>query len=228
MQQIAHRGVHYNHPENSLAAFAAAVESGILSVETDLRLASDGKVVLFHNRFVGDRRVESLTRGELSQVIGYPVPTLAEALDTFPQIHWILELKTPEVLESALAIIGARVETHNLMLISFWHTIIVEAAECTEIDLGLSLGNSSLGVLEAAGVARARHPNINTFIWNYEFLEAHMLHQAQTESWRNLVFNTLSANDDLHCMALNVDGVITDRPDTTTAFGESPTSRGHR
>ena len=228
MQQIAHRGVHHNHPENSLAAFAASVESGIFSVETDLRLASDGTIVLFHDRLVGDRRVESLTRAELSQVIGYPVPRLAEALDAFPQIQWFLELKTPEVLESALAIVGPRVETHNLMLISFWHATIVEAAESIDIDLGFSLGNSSLGVLEAAGVARDRHPCINTIIWNYEFLDAEMLHQAQTNSWRNLVFNTLSATDDLHCMALNVDGVITDRPDAATSFGESATARGHR
>jgi glycerophosphoryl diester phosphodiesterase len=227
MQQIAHRGVHRNQPENSLAAFAAAVESGIDSVETDLRLAADGTIILFHDRLVGDRRVESLTRAELSQVIGYPVPTLAEALDAFPQVHWILELKTPEALESALPIIRPRVDSHHLMLISFWHTAIVEAASSIDIDLGFSLGNSSLGVLEAAGVARDRHPSINTLIWNYEFLDAEMLHQAQTASWRNLVFNTLSAADDMHCMALNVDGLITDRPGAAASFGESPTARGH-
>jgi glycerophosphoryl diester phosphodiesterase len=228
MQQIAHRGVHRNYPENSLAAFAASVASGIFSVETDLRLDSDGKIVIFHDRYVGDRKVDSLTRAELSQVLGYPVPTLEETLDAFPQIEWILELKTPEVLEAVLAILEPRVTTHHLMLISFWHTIIVEAAESIEIDLGFSVGNSSLGMLEAVGVARDKHPRINTIIWNYEFLDAEMLHRAQANSWRNLVFNTHSADDDLHCLALNVDGVITDRPNASTSFGESHTDRGHR
>ena len=228
MQQIAHRGVHRKQPENSLEAFAASVEMGIFAVETDLRLAADGQIVLFHDRFVADRSVESLTCAELSQAIGYPVPTLPEALDAFPQIQWILELKTPTVLDPTLSVVGPLVGTHQLMLISFWHTVIVEAAESTNIDLGFTLGNSSLGVLEAAGAARDRHPCINTIVWNYEFLDAEMLQQAQTNSWRNLVFNTRSDADDLQCRALNVDGVITDRPVAATSFGDSPTARGLR
>lgn len=46
---IAHRGLHGDKiPENSLAAFAAAVEAGY-AIEMDLQLSADGKVVVFHD-----------------------------------------------------------------------------------------------------------------------------------------------------------------------------------
>lgn len=226
MQLIAHRGVHRNHPENTLAAFADSVELGLLAIETDLRLAADGNIVLFHDRFAGDRSVESLTRAELSRVVGYPVPTLSEALEAFPQVHWILELKTPQVLAPSLAVLGPHVGTHQLMLISFWHPLILAAADRIEIDLGFSLGNPALGFLDAAQAAREQHPRISTVIWNYEFLDAQMLQRAQEQAWRNLVFNTISTADDVHCAALRVDGVITDRPDKVITSVDSATARG--
>ncbi len=47
---IAHRGLHAlpDAPENSLAAFAAAVEAGT-PIELDVRLLADGEVVVFHD-----------------------------------------------------------------------------------------------------------------------------------------------------------------------------------
>lgn len=226
MQLIAHRGVHRSHPENTLGAFAASIELDVLAIETDVRLTSDEQLVLFHDRFVGDRSVASLTRAELSQVIGFAVPTLGEALDAFPQVHWILELKSPEALSPLLPLLKAFLTSHRLMLISFLHGLILEAATEIDIDLGLSLGNPSLGFLQAANAARDLHPRINTMVWNYEFLDAEVLQRARNDSWRNLVYNTVTAGDDLHCLAMNVDGLITDRPNA--AIGDAPTDRGGR
>jgi glycerophosphoryl diester phosphodiesterase len=47
---FAHRGLHHGSafPENSLAAFSAALEAGV-GIECDLRLTADDRVVVFHD-----------------------------------------------------------------------------------------------------------------------------------------------------------------------------------
>lgn len=47
-QAIAHRGYKAAYPENSMAAFVAAVEIGAHAIETDLHISRDGVVVLSH------------------------------------------------------------------------------------------------------------------------------------------------------------------------------------
>ncbi|KAL7942201.1 PLC-like phosphodiesterase [Trichoderma barbatum] len=48
-QTIAHRGFKASFPENSMAAFRAAVEVGAHALETDVHLSKDGVVVLSHD-----------------------------------------------------------------------------------------------------------------------------------------------------------------------------------
>src|SRR5829696_8793569 len=47
---VAHRGLHYGaqFPENSLLAFAAAIELGA-GIECDLRLTADDQILVFHD-----------------------------------------------------------------------------------------------------------------------------------------------------------------------------------
>ena len=47
---FAHRGLHHapGIPENSLAAFAAAIEAGA-GIECDVRLSGDGSAIVFHD-----------------------------------------------------------------------------------------------------------------------------------------------------------------------------------
>jgi glycerophosphoryl diester phosphodiesterase len=44
-----HRGARGNHPENSLAAFAFALDHGITSLELDLHMTRDGVLVVYHD-----------------------------------------------------------------------------------------------------------------------------------------------------------------------------------
>ncbi|MBQ5816532.1 MAG: glycerophosphodiester phosphodiesterase, partial [Oscillospiraceae bacterium] len=69
--KFAHRGLHNEErAENSMSAFSAAVEAGF-GIELDVRLSSDGVLVVFHddtlNRVAGvDGRVDAFTADELS------------------------------------------------------------------------------------------------------------------------------------------------------------------
>jgi glycerophosphoryl diester phosphodiesterase len=48
-QIVAHRGASREAPENTLAAFAKAIEIGADMIEFDLRRAPDGRLVISHD-----------------------------------------------------------------------------------------------------------------------------------------------------------------------------------
>lgn len=94
---IAHRGDSARRPENTLASFASALETGVDVVELDVQLTADREVAVIHDGTVdrttdGTGDVRSMTLPELRRLsAGYPqrfgsrfsgerVPTLAEVL----------------------------------------------------------------------------------------------------------------------------------------------------
>lgn len=66
---VAHRGMHENAPENTMAAFRAAAQAGC-AVETDIRMTADGEIVIFH-----DENLLRLCRG-LRDIPGTPIEQL--------------------------------------------------------------------------------------------------------------------------------------------------------
>ncbi len=69
---IGHRGASAALPENSLAAFALAVEQGADGIELDVQLSKDGRAVIVHDstleRLCGNpRKVSELTAAQLKQ-----------------------------------------------------------------------------------------------------------------------------------------------------------------
>lgn len=70
---IAHRGASLVAPENTIAAFEGALQSGADGIEFDVRLSRDGVPVVIHDATLQrtglvDGRVDELTADELEQV----------------------------------------------------------------------------------------------------------------------------------------------------------------
>lgn len=88
--------------ENTLEAFARALEVGADYIESDIQVTRDGVAVLFHDdtllRVAGvDSPVNRLTWDELSQIKlahGGRVPSLAETLEAFPGARFNLDFKS--------------------------------------------------------------------------------------------------------------------------------------
>jgi glycerophosphoryl diester phosphodiesterase len=91
---VAHRGAHEGIPENTLAAYAKAIEVGADFVEIDTRATKDGHIVSMHNG-----TVEAYTKDAKGPVSGF---TLAElkALDIGSRVgpEWKNE-RVPELGE---------------------------------------------------------------------------------------------------------------------------------
>lgn len=97
---IAHRGLHATVPENSLSAFALAIEAGY-AIETDVRFTKDNRVVVFHDanlkRVVGaDKNVIDLTFDELQ---AYTLEGTDEKIPSFEELLAFVDGRTPLLIE---------------------------------------------------------------------------------------------------------------------------------
>jgi len=85
---IAHRGASAEKPENTLAAFARALELGVDAIELDVHVTRDGVPVVFHDdslrRLTGQSgRVAAKTWRELAPLrvrVREPIPRLSDVL----------------------------------------------------------------------------------------------------------------------------------------------------
>ncbi len=115
---IAHRGLHGDGvPENSVAAFRAAIEAGF-PIETDVRLSADDRLVVFHDddllRMTGDERsVGECTVSQLKHLrlegADEQIPLLSELLRLVAgRVPLLIEIKNmdgvkPKKIAAALA-----------------------------------------------------------------------------------------------------------------------------
>ena len=104
---IAHRGGGMEAEENTLPAFARAVDLGYSHVELDVHATADGEVVIHHDptlarmcddpRAIADLTLEALrsvrTRG------GAEIPRLADLFETHPDLFVNIEAKSDAVVQ---------------------------------------------------------------------------------------------------------------------------------
>ncbi len=110
MLLLAHRGDHRRAPENTLAAFRAALAiPGIDGLELDVRASADAAAVVLHDaslRRVQGRRIRA-SRLTAEALAGHGVPALADVLAACPPGAFLdVELKE-DLGEAALAPIRA-------------------------------------------------------------------------------------------------------------------------
>lgn len=214
MLLIAHRGYHAAAPENTLAAFEAAIMVGASGIETDVRISRDGVPVLIHDRVIASgETVADLTRTEIEQAVGHEIPTLDEALECFPGVLWNVEIKTIQALSTVIRVLEKHQAGHRIIVTSFRHDLVALCASSLKVNCGLLLAhrpltlNSLLADFNCNG-----NPRINHVVWNYEVLDDILLKQAASDGYRNFVYGAVTRAEHDNCRALGVDGIITDYP----------------
>ena len=106
---IAHRGEPVGHRENTLGAFAAALELGADWVEIDLRRTRDGEIVVLHDQTLERLWGVDASVGDLDWVevagVGHSderIPSLRQVLEAVP-VPMMVDFTRREVVEGALA-----------------------------------------------------------------------------------------------------------------------------
>ena len=199
----AHRGLHARGvPENTMAAFRAAAAQGY-GIETDLRTDADGRLLLFHDRCKGDRRVDQLTHAELEALVGHAVPTLDDLLAADLGVPLNLEVKTTTALaafEPYLPHLPA-----DTLVSSFIHAIPAATAE-RGIESALLLASAPLDPLPAP------RPHLATVVWDFNIAAADTLAAATAQGYRNIVYGPRTPDEHAFLVAQGVHAIISDWP----------------
>ncbi|HKU38226.1 MAG TPA: glycerophosphodiester phosphodiesterase family protein [Polyangiales bacterium] len=130
---FAHRGAPSEHAENTLPAFAAALEQGADVLELDVRMSSDGHVMVSHDetgqRVYGMSQAISCTnfstikrwRVKRDNGLSYEPATLAEVLEAFPKVPLNVDVKqeSPSMLLSLFDVIMGHAAEDRVLLTSF-------------------------------------------------------------------------------------------------------------
>lgn len=138
---IGHRGASADLPENTLAAFALAVEQGADGIELDVQFSADNQIVIFHDstleRLTGSmRKVSELTTQELKDIDlgeGQTISTLDELFEMMgPRVLYNIEIKELSLRDNGLeTAVADRIESfglQDLALISSFNPLSVRRA----------------------------------------------------------------------------------------------------
>jgi glycerophosphoryl diester phosphodiesterase len=233
---VAHRGAREAAPENTLAAFRAAMALGADGVEFDVQLTADGIPVVFH-----DRTLERVTDGtgplfeqplaalrELDAgthfnpaFAGERIPTLDEALDAC-SAHFALniELKIHKKGMGERTRLAAevlrRIEGHGVLrrtIISSFDPLALRAVRrlSAEVATGYLTPPDLPAPLAWAGRAitgrhEAEHPH-------YPTVDRQFMRWARARGRRVNVWTVNEADAIRRVRDLGVDMIITDYPD---------------
>ncbi len=230
----AHRGFSGEYPENTLAAFRAAIAAGADMVELDVHLTSDREVVVIHDDTLerttdGKGAVAERTLAELKkldagfrfnpQFSGEPIPTLAEVLAvTQGRIRVNIELKKgkkafpytmEELADRTLAAVDKAGMTGEVLFSSFDPAAVDRVREKAPHLPTAVITQKPWTTPEEAGGGK-RYPAINSSFRNVNADNVRLARSAglQVHAW------TVNAAADMEkVIALGVDGIITNHPD---------------
>lgn len=146
--KVAHRGASSELPENTLPAFARAIEAGADVIEADVRLTADGVPVILHDPTL-DRTTDasgplrSVTAAEAAAVDaggGARIPTAVEVLELARgHVRVNLDLKEIDVVAPAAALVRDLGMAGDVTFISFlpevWEALEAVNPGCPVIHL---------------------------------------------------------------------------------------------
>lgn len=228
---VAHRGDKVHAPENTLSAFKLAAEKGADAVEFDVKLTTDGQVIVLHDPTVdrttdGTGNVAQLPLAALrdldagawfsGQFRGEKIPTLDEVFETVgKRIHMNVELTNYSTPRDALVPkVVELVKKHGLESRVFFSSFFVRNLRkarllLPEVPRGLLTMSGLLGYWGRTFGWRGDYAALNPYLTDVNAGLVHRLHAAG----KRLNVWTVNAEVDLKRMVgLGVDGIITDDP----------------
>lgn len=229
---IAHRGASAEAPENTLAAYALAIEQGALLAECDIYLTADGVPVLFHDsdleRTTNGRgpiinfslaHLKELDAGSWKNAAyaGETIPTLVEFLLAVKgKLRPVIEIKGKDrEIESQVirALRQAQFPSEDVMIFSFHYQVVEKIAR-----LDPALPTTWLVTPPEAGedagpfFRRALEARVSALGVSHDKLTPSFLRRAHESGLSLFVWTVNDAQRMVQLANMGVDGVITDRP----------------
>lgn len=223
---FAHRGGASDAPENTLAAFARAVEMGYRYLETDVHATRDGVLMAFHDpdlrRTCGvDSRIGDMDFADLRgvRVSGTePIPTLEDVLGTWPDTMVNVDCKTDAAVGPLIDLLRSSGALDRTCIGSFSDRRLAAIRRefgsrvCTScgpreiaaLRAGSWIGRAGRSPAHAAQVPVRQGP---ITILDRRFVDASHRAGLHVHAW------TIDDPAEMHrLLDLGVDGIMTDRP----------------
>lgn len=219
---IGHRGAAGYAPENSLSAFAIAMECGVDMVEFDVWKCASGELVVFH-----DAKLERLTDGygsitshtleELKKltVLGCEtIPTLIEVLDFIDRrVKVYIEIKDAHIAYDVLKVIEYYVEYkqwqyEDFLVASFDHMQLYEIKAANRL---VPIAALVYGIpFNFSACIRAINADIVCL--TIDFMSQEFVNDIHDHGMLVYVYIINDSDDMIRVVNYGVDGIITDYP----------------
>lgn len=212
---IAHRGASGERPENTLAAYALAVEQGADMIEIDLHLTRDGAVAVTHDEAlpgvgaVGEASLDAL------RAVAPELPDLEEVLDAFgARIPFNLELKTgsrgpyPGLEEKVRECVTRRGLGESILFSSFDDRVL---ARLRALDASARIG-VLVGRRPGAWLERCRAVEAEAVHLRRERADAAAVGRAHAAGLRVHVYTVDDPGEMRELLRRGVDGLFTNWP----------------
>jgi glycerophosphoryl diester phosphodiesterase len=225
---IAHRGGALDAPENTLEAFANAIELGYRYLETDVHVSEDGVPVAFHDDrldrttdmrgAIADLTIEQIERADAGG--GARIPRLATLLTRWPHARINLDPKHDAAVGPMAALIGEHGAWDRVCVGSFSDARIARVRELSGHAACTSMGPRAVAIARIASLTGRiprqgaqciqvplRHGRVP--IVTPRFVSAAHRSGLYVHVW------TINDTATMHrLLDMGVDGVMTDRPRT--------------
>lgn len=228
---IAHRGFSSRAPENTLAAYRLAIDTGADMAECDVWLSADRVPVLLHDehlkRTTGiDARVSDLSLDKLRELdvglwkskefAGERIPTLTEALVMVKgRLRLVIEVKAAGMEQEVVAAIRAAATGPADVMIFSFHLEVIETITRIEPRLPTTwlIGHLPAGRAARreviADAVRARASAIGLTRTRVDPAAARLAHESGLPVF---VWTVNDPADMRYLVRIGVDGIITDEP----------------
>ena len=121
---FVHRGGNEKETENTLEAFQYSSDLGFIFMETDVQTSKDGKIVIFHDdnleRMAGvQSQIKDLSFQEIKKIElrdGGRIPLLSDALSSFPNLRFNIDIKTEDAVEETVRLIKSHKSLNRVCL----------------------------------------------------------------------------------------------------------------
>ena len=223
---FAHRGGASDHPENTLAAFQAAIDLGYRYLETDVHVTSDGMLLAFHDETldrVTDRqgRIRELPWSFVreAKVDGLePIPRLEEILGEWPEARVNIDVKHETSIEPLVDTLRRTNSFDRVCVASFSDRRLARIRQLTAQRVCTALGPREIGQLRIgsfgwpSGTLAGACVQVPPRIAGRNLVDRRFVDAAHRRGLAVHVWTIDHATEMERLLDLGVDGIMTDRP----------------
>lgn len=215
--------------ENTIAAFARAVELGYTYLETDVHRSADGVVYAFHDvdlsRLAGVPTPIGQADSQLVDAVRLggrePIPRLDALLEAFPEARFNIDVKADDAVEATLDVLREHDALNRVCLASFSDTRLqriralepgittsFSPAEVARLRVGPTRRVQSFGVRRGGRCVQVPRRRGRITVVTPGFVRRAHLLELPVHVW------TIDDPDEMRSLLdIGVDGIVTDRPD---------------